>query len=123
MAKLLGQPATLTVGRQDLMLGDGWLVMEGTPNDGSWTVYTDAARLTYELQDQHTTIEAIGIVQDGKDDGWLPTINDQDRWGTDQNEKGATLNIGNKSLPAANLDTYFIYKRDDQLGGVQGTRR
>jgi hypothetical protein len=114
---ILGQPATLTVGRQDLTLGDGWLVMEGTPNDGSWTAYLDSARFTYELPNQDTTLDVIGIAQDAKDDGWLPTINNQNRIETDQNEKGAIFDIGNKTLPAANLDAYFIYKRDDRLGG------
>ena len=52
---ILQQPATLTVGRQDILLGDGWLVGEGTPYDGSWTAYLDSARLTYEMKEQHTT--------------------------------------------------------------------
>ena len=108
-------PATLTVGRQDLSLGEGWLVMEGTPNDGSATLYLDAARFTYELPEQHTTIDAIGILQYAKDDTWLPTINNQNRFLTDQNEKGAVLYVANKSLPAANVDGYFIYKHDTRV--------
>ena len=34
---------------------------------------------------------------------------------TDQNEKGAILWVANKSVPAANLDGYFIYKHDTRL--------
>ena len=116
----LGLPATLTVGRQDIVLGDGWLVLEGTPNDGSSTVYLDAARFTYELRDQHTTIEAIGILQYAQDDEWLPTINNQNRYLTDQNETGAILYVSNKSLPAANIDSYFIYKHDDRINRTAG---
>ena len=107
-----GLPATLTVGRQDLMLGDGWLVLEGTPYDGSETLYLDAARLTYNLEDAHTTIDVMGILQSAKDDAWLPTINNQDRWLSEQNENGVILDIANKTIPAANLDGYFIYKHD-----------
>ena len=61
---ILGQPLNATVGRQDILLGDGWLVGDGTPQDGSWTYFLDSARVTYELKEQHTTFEAIGIMQD-----------------------------------------------------------
>ena len=117
---ILQQPAALSVGRQDIFLGDGWLVGEGTPYDGSWTTYLDSARLTYELKEQHTVFEAIGIIQDGYDDGWLPTINNQNRIETEQNEKGAIFSVANTSVRAANVTGYFIYKNDARLNGVNG---
>ena len=122
--KPLDLPATLTVGRQDIFLGDGWLVGDGTPEDGSFTLFLDSARFTYDLKDQHTTIDAIGIVQYARPDAWLPTLgpsttqwpaNPEPLLLTDQNEKGAILWIANKSLPAANLDGYFIYKHDTRI--------
>jgi len=116
-------PMTVTVGRQDIFLGDGWLVGDGTPEDGSFTYFLDAARVTWNLKDQNTVIEAIGIVQDARPDGWLPTVGPSTSQGahveplllTDQNEKGAILWVANKSLPAANFDGYFIYKNDALL--------
>jgi len=112
-------PATLTVGRQDLFLGDGWLVGDGTPYDGSWTYYLDSARLVYELKEQHTTIETIGIIQDAHDDGWMPVINaGQHRIETEQNEKGAILSVANTSLRALNINPYFIYKHDNAVAGA-----
>ena len=131
--KPLDLPATLTVGRQDIFLGDGWLVGDGSPEDGSFTYFLDAARFTYNLEDQKTTIDAIGIVQYGRPDAWLPTLGPSSSvqttlaspgapYGhvepfllTDQNEKGAILWIANKSVPAANVDAYFIYKHDSAL--------
>jgi hypothetical protein len=117
---ILQQPASITVGRQDIFLGDGWLVGEGTPYDGSWTTYLDAARLTYELKERHTVFEAIGIIQDAYDDGWLPTINNQNRIETEQNEKGAIFSFANTTWRAANVTGYFIYKHDDRLNGING---
>ena len=116
-------PATLTVGRQDIFLGDGWLVGDGSPEDGSFTTFLDAARLTYLLEDQHTTIDAIGLVQYARPDAWLPTLGASTDAGahpeplllTDQNEQGAILWVANKSLAYANLDGYFIYKHDTRL--------
>jgi len=107
-------PMTITVGRQDLFLGDGWLVAEGTPYDGSWTTFIDSARLTYNFKEQHTFVDAIGIIQDAWNNGWMPILNASGATTlTEQNEKGAILNIANSSLPAANLTGYFIYKHDD----------
>ena len=121
--KPLDLPATVTVGRQDINLGDNWLFGDGTPEDGSFTSFLDSARFTCDLKDQHTTIDAIGIVQYGRPDAWLPTIGPSTTQGgnpnayllTDQNEKGAVLWIANQSLPAANLDGFFIYKHDSAL--------
>jgi hypothetical protein len=121
--KPLDLPATLTVGRQDIFLGDGWLMGDGTPEDGSFTFFLDAVRFTYDLKDQHTTIDAIGLLQYARPDAWLPTIGysgtvpgaPEGLILTDQNEKGAILWIANKSLAEANLDGYFIYKHDTQL--------
>jgi hypothetical protein len=92
---------------------------DGTPFDGSWTYFLDAARFTYELKDQHTTIDVVGIIQDASDNGWLETINaDQNLTETEQNEKGAILWVANKSLPTANLDGYFIYKHDNAANDI-----
>ena len=117
---ILQLPATVTVGRQDIFIGDGWLVGEGTPYDGSWTTYLDSARFTYELKEQHTVFEVIGIIQDAYDDGWLPAINNQNRIGTEQNEKGAIFSVANTSVRAANITGYFIYKNDAKLNGANG---
>ena len=110
-----GLPLTIKVGRQDLFLGDGFLVGDGTPIDGSWTYYLDSARLVYDLKDQHTTIDAIGIIQNAHDDAWLPTINPNHLLVTEQNEKGGILQVANSSIKAANLTGYFIYKNDTQV--------
>jgi hypothetical protein len=119
----LNLPATLTVGRQDIFLGDGWLVGDGTPEDGSFTFFLDSARLTYNLAEQQTTLDAIGIIQYARPDAWLPTIGPSTSQGgnpepyllTDQNEKGAILWVANKTIPQANLDGYFIYKHDTRI--------
>jgi hypothetical protein len=121
-------PATLTVGRQDIFLGDGFLVGDGTPLDGSWTFFMDAARLTYQLEDLKTTIDAIGLLQYNKPDQWLPTLGPSSDGGapapyalTDQNEKGAVLWIANKTVPEVNVDTYFMFKNDIRVNGAAGT--
>lgn len=111
-------PVTLTVGRQDIMLGDAydwWLVMDGTPGDGSWTTYFDAARLTVEAPSIRTKFDVIGLVQNPPPDFAVPTIGrSTDYPVTDQKEKGAILYASNRSLPNVQVDGYFIAKHDQQ---------
>lgn len=110
-----GAPLTMTVGRQDMAFGDfydWWLVADGTPNDGSRTLYFDAARLTLDLKEQKTTIDAVGICQFAHNNDWLPPINHLKRNQTDQDERGAILYVSNKSIKNTQLDGYFMYKND-----------
>ena len=127
-------PLRVRGGRQDVYFnadpnenfwGDGWLVADGTPLDGSWTFFLDSARLTYDMPEAHTKINALGILQYAKPDEWMPTIGPSSSAGnpaayalTDQNEKGAILWIANKSVPEVNVDTYFIYKNDSRINGA-----
>ncbi|MCU0241103.1 MAG: hypothetical protein MUF51_01615, partial [Vicinamibacteria bacterium] len=48
LKNLGGSPITITAGRQDLQFGEGFLIFEGTPLDGSRTMYFDALRATCE---------------------------------------------------------------------------
>ncbi len=43
---MFGSPFTLRVGRQDLIYGDGFIILDGTANDGSQTISFDAVKLT-----------------------------------------------------------------------------
>ena len=117
--KAFGQPLTMTVGRQDIILGDGWLVLDGTPLDGSRTIFFDAARGTYEAKSISTTFDLIYICQHADSDYWLPPFCDQDFHNIEQNEKGVIAWVANKSIPATEIDGYFIYKHDDKvIGGL-----
>jgi hypothetical protein len=125
----IGLPATLTVGRQDVFLGDGWLMGDGSPEDGSFTYFVDAVRFIYNLEELHTTIDAIGLVEYARPDAILPTLGPSGTVPsephtpsglllTDQNEKGAILWIANKSIPVANVDGYFFYKHDTAINDL-----
>jgi hypothetical protein len=111
-------PASFTVGRQDyLTFGNDWLMFDGTPNDGSWTTYIDSARFTYEFKEAKTTVNAVGIAQYAAADQWIPILNHQTTYVTDQDEMGAVLNVANKSFSYANLDGFFYYKHDEAIPG------
>jgi hypothetical protein len=107
-------PLSVKAGRQDIRLGDGWLVMDGTPIDGSRTFYLDAARATYAFESAKTTLDLIYIDQHADTDGFPRPLNGDIEDQTEQFETGAILYARNKSLlKDTDLDGYFIYKGND----------
>lgn len=104
---------TLTVGRQDIILGDGWLVLEGTPLDGSRTIFFDAVRLTLEMKEAKTALDLIGIYQFSDPDSWLPPLWSKSMPLIEQDERGAIAWLTNKSIDRTELNGYFIYKHDN----------
>jgi len=60
LKNLLGEGSKLTVGRQDVIFGNGWLVLDGTPLDGSRTIFFDAARLTMPV-DEENKVDLVWI--------------------------------------------------------------
>jgi hypothetical protein len=124
---ILDQPLSITAGRQDIALGDPddwWLVLDGTPGDGSWTFFLDSIRTTYELKEAKTKVDVIYIYQNALPDEWIPTIGESSDntsplgkrpyYLTEQNEQGVILYLSNKSIKNAQIDGYFIYKRDSR---------
>jgi hypothetical protein len=109
----------LTVGRQDIVFGDGWLVTDGTPIDGSFTNSFDAARITLDVKDIKTKFDIIGIDNRALVDGRLPVLGHRkDPSGSvytnqEQNEQGVIVYASNKSIKNLQVDGYLIYKDDD----------
>jgi len=109
-----GLPLTFKIGRQDMFLGNGWLVGDGTPLDGSRTFYFDAIRATYAAESIGTTFDLILLDQSNDTDRFPGTLNDKTEDQTEQDEQGIILYARNKSLMKdTDLDGFFIYKSDD----------
>lgn len=109
-----GAPLTLKIGRQDIFLGNGWLVGDGTPLDGSRTFYFDAARATYVAESIGTTFDLIVVDNYHNTDRFPYTFNNKTEDQIEQDETGVILYARNKSLVQdTDLDAFFIYKSDD----------
>jgi len=115
MRNMFDEPLTGVIGRQDLILGVGWLVLDGTPLDGSRTIFTDAARFTYEFEGKDTKLDMIYIDNAAASDRWLKPINDRDRAVTEQDEYGAIFYLTNQSNEKSKLEAYFMYKNDNPV--------
>jgi hypothetical protein len=107
-------PMTLIIGRQDIMLGTGWLVMDGTPADGSRTFFFDAVRATIDLRDT-TQLDLIGIAQSDDERGWMTPINHRDYIHLTQktDETGFIAYVTDKSIENTQLEGYYMYKKEE----------
>jgi hypothetical protein len=105
----------VTVGRQELIYGTGFVVLEGTPKDGSRTIYFNAAKAVWR-QSEDTTVDLFGIWNPSKDQLAINS-SDRDLTGTtsandDMYEKGAGIYLKNKTYKDFPLEAYLIYKRE-----------
>jgi hypothetical protein len=113
LTNVLGTPLTLTLGRQDIILGDGWLVLDGTPFDGSRTIFFDAARGTYNFKEINTTADFIYINQNHRGDALIEPLLDFKQNVIEQDEQGFILWVTNRSIPKTEINGYYIYKAMD----------
>jgi hypothetical protein len=111
----LGMPLTVTVGRQDIELGDGWLLREGTPRDGGRSFYFDAIRATFDHEPSESMIDLVYIQQYADSAKYIRPFNDFDRDLVEQDEKGAVLYVSNTAMEKTRIDGYFIYKHGDKV--------
>jgi len=117
--KVLDAPVDIRLGRQDLTgYGEGFLIADGTPGDGSRTFYFNAMKASWTVTDKNT-LDMI-YINDPKDDTFLPIMNEdkspQNLNTTD--EEGYVAYLRNKSIQNLALDGYYIYKREGYDGGT-----
>jgi len=102
-----GINSTLTVGRQDIMLGEGFVVMDGHPMDGSRTIYFNAARWDIQIL-KNRSLSLFYTYQPVTDDQ-LPIINDQNQPLIEQPEEAIGVYCQGKQGKTA-FDWYVIRK-------------
>lgn len=116
-----GLPMSVTAGRQDIKLGSGLLILDGTPLDGGRTKFFDAIRLTYDWQSRDTTVDLIWVDNHGDSAKRIKPFNDRDIDLIEQDERGLIVYISDKSRKKTQLDGYFIYKNDRNRNRSSGT--
>lgn len=109
----LGLPMTAVIGRQDIALGERWLVFDGTPLDGSRTIFMDAARFTLDWKESDTKLDLIYVDMGAASDRWLKPIEDRDRNLTEEDNRGAIVYLTQKLTDQTKAEAYFMYKNDN----------
>ena len=123
LTRIAGSPLSMTIGRQDIILGDGWLVIDGTTIDGSRTTFFDAVRMSLDIEQALTLVEVIYVDNHYDSDRWWAPPPHADHQGLmEQNERGLILWATNRSLKNTEINGYYIYKANDRVlrGGDDG---
>lgn len=108
-------PGTLTVGRQNIMLGEGFVVFDGSPLDGSRCAYFNAIRYDWDITSDKQLV--MFYCNQPETDDILPIINEQDQPLIEQPEEAfAAYFMGD--IGVNNIHAYYIRKNIDPLESV-----
>lgn len=100
-------PLSFSVGRQDMMMGEGFLIMDGGPLDGSRSGYFNGIRVDYVLQKEGTLI--FFYVRQPRTDTVLPVMNDKEQPMVEQDEQGYGIYYSGR-MNKTGLEAYLIRK-------------
>ena len=106
-------PLTLTVGRQDLMLGEGFVIFDGGPLDGSRSAYFNGLRLDYAMKNKNNL--TFFFVRQPRTDSLLPLVNDKEQPMVEQEEQGFGFYFSGWLKKTA-LEAYLFRKDTFQNG-------
>lgn len=108
---IAGTPFSAIIGRQNIMLGEGFLIADGSPLDGSRTAYFNAVNVGWQLSG-NTSVRMIYFNQQQEDD-ILPVIHDQHKLLLEGDEKGAILYLVS-TIEELTLEPYVIRMERDR---------
>jgi len=105
----------LTVGRQDLIYGEGFLILDGTPLDGSRSIFSDLAKLRVTLAEK-TTLDFLGMYNTGKQ--WFAIHRNTDPLSAVDSYRLDSQEIGifgayltdKTLLEAQQIELYYLFK-------------
>lgn len=125
---VFGLPIDVRVGRQDFlgMYGEGFLILDGTPADGSRSFYFNAFKATLKINPKNSV--DLLLISDPEKDTYLPSLYprrpnaygfnyvDNKRRLNASDETGVVLYGKSKINENVYLEPYYIYKTEDIVG-------
>lgn len=110
-------PLDLRIGRQDFLFtyGEGFLIMDGTPGDGSRTFYFNAIKAVWKIN-PNNSIDIVFLSNPIRD-VYLPSLYaaNKRRLNT-SDEEGFFIYSKNKITDDLSLEPYYIFKKEDNFG-------
>lgn len=107
--KLFVKGLSLRVGRQNLTRGEGFVLMEGNPGDGSRSIYDNAVDLAYSRK--KSKVELIGILNP-KHDRFLPRINNQNKLLQEYDESSLGAYYTDNNHKRVGFEAYYLYTKE-----------
>ncbi len=103
-------PFTVTAGRQDINLGEGFVIADGTPGDGSRSYYFNALRVDAGLAKGHTLTAFAHATK--ATDRYLPVVHPKPQALAEQPEAALALYYAG-TFGKTKLDAYAVRKTTD----------
>jgi len=116
----LGIPLSARIGRQDLFYGDGFLICDGGPLDGSRTAYVNGVVISGKVPLWAFDLFAL---YDPRADEYLPRINSQHRKMIEHDEFLAGIVLKRLSADGRRprgFEPYIIFKEESGSGATAG---
>lgn len=115
-----GMPISLRVGRQDMVYGPpahpGFVILDGTPLDGSRTIYSDAIRARLHMDECKSILDLFYINNKGRQSRVHP-LNDSDSLVSEFDATVLGAYLVNKQVESHELHAYYLYKDEDWVDG------
>jgi hypothetical protein len=112
-----GLPLDFTIGRQNIRMGEGFLIMDGAPLVGSQMFYQNAFRARWRTRSEDIDIVAIS---NPKKDEYLPIINNQDRLLVESDEVLLGVHLSSTRPSGIRIEPYYFYKEEEPRGQNPG---
>ena len=121
---IFGLPVDLKIGRQDFlgpdMYGEGFLILDGTPGDGSRTFYFNAAKAKWRI-DKDNSVDFVYITSQFRDTYmpvWHTAVANSTYYRNKKilnasDEQGFVVYSRNKLSENVSIEPYYIYKREE----------
>ncbi len=101
------KPVSLTLGRQNIVLGEGFIIQDGSPLDGSRSAYFNAVRADWNFRPGHNL--SFMYIYQPDEDNLLPIIHDLDFKLSEQDEEVFAAYYSGK-VGKIDLQGYFFEK-------------
>ncbi len=103
-------PVSIRFGRQDIVYGNGFILKEGTPMDGSRTMYFDGIKSTLHLDSIKTDIDAL-VLETNRNDRKFFKFNPSDFNLVEDEIRAYGYYITSNYFDNIKLEQYYLYKR------------
>jgi len=107
-----GHPVSFSIGRQDILYGRGFVILDGTPLDGSRTIFSDAAKLTLHFDRCKTNLDLFVINNKARQSRLRPIMDDDARI-SEYDTRAVGAYLISKAFEGEEIHAYYIYKDDD----------
>jgi hypothetical protein len=109
-----GLPISIRAGRQDLTYGRGFVILDGTPLDGSRSIYSDAIKLTLHADAIRTDLDLFAVDNKAYESRLQPIAIEagQEVYTSDYDTKLLGAYLISKYFAPMEINAYYIYKDD-----------